>query len=125
MAPTGSEAALSAPGLLGFLIHVLVVAALVVWGRRVARERGGRGWRIASYLPIVGIGASMLGVLGTVVGLVRAFGSVAGADASHRAELLSDGIATAMWSTALGLGTAVVLYVGCFFAFLYGSYAKR
>jgi biopolymer transport protein ExbB/TolQ len=112
-------------GLLGFVVHIGLVYALVAWGRRIARERNTRAWWIASYLPIAAFLASQLGLLGTVHGLIDAFGAVGNTDPSHRAEVLSQGIAEAMWSTAIGLGVALVLYVGSIGAFLYATYGKK
>jgi biopolymer transport protein ExbB/TolQ len=109
----------------GLLIHLGLVYALVSWGRRVAERRKTRAWRIASYLPIVAFCSSVVGLAGTIVGLIRAFGATANADASHRAEILADGIQVAMFSTAIGLGLALLLYAGCVIAFLYGTYGPR
>lgn len=51
--------------------------------------------------------ATLIGLLGTITGLIKAFGAVAFAAANERAQLLSQGISEAMWNTALGLGIAV------------------
>ena len=56
---------------------------------------------------------SMLcGLLGTVVGLIVAFGAVANADASSKASMLAKGISEAMNCTAFGLIAAIVALVG-------------
>jgi biopolymer transport protein ExbB/TolQ len=52
--------------------------------------------------------ATLIGLLGTITGLIKAFGAVAFAAANERAQLLSKGISEAMWNTALGLGIAVL-----------------
>jgi biopolymer transport protein ExbB/TolQ len=52
--------------------------------------------------------ATLVGLLGTITGLIKAFGAVAFAAANERAQLLSKGISEAMWNTALGLGIAVL-----------------
>lgn len=55
------------------------------------------------YLASVGNIATMLGLLGTVYGLIVAFQGLGDASAVERASRLSDGIATAMATTAYGL----------------------
>jgi biopolymer transport protein ExbB len=51
----------------------------------------------------------LLGLLGTVSGLIEAFGAVAHAEPSQKAELLSAAIAAGMNATAFGLGSAIPL----------------
>jgi hypothetical protein len=122
--PTVSEG----PGLLqaalGVLINLALPLALFAWGRSLANRRGGRGWRLASYMPLGAILTSMLGLGLTIVGLLRAFGAVEGTDAADRATVLSNGIATAMWATAIGLGLSVVLYVASLVTFTFGELTK-
>lgn len=66
--------------------------------------------------------ATLIGLLGTVVGLIRAFGAVAAAKPEERSNLLARGISEALNNTALGLGIAVV----CIIAHaLLGSMSKR
>lgn len=52
--------------------------------------------------------AVLVGLFGTVLGLIRAFAAVSGADPAKRQELLAAGIAEALHNTALGLGIAIV-----------------
>lgn len=51
--------------------------------------------------------APLLGLLGTVVGMIRAFNDVATADALGRPELLAGGISQALLTTAAGLCVAI------------------
>ncbi len=53
--------------------------------------------------------ATLLGLLGTVMGLIRAFAAVATIDPAQKANLLSASISVAMNCTAFGLMTAVPL----------------
>lgn len=53
--------------------------------------------------------ATLLGLLGTIIGLIAAFSAVANADPSEKAALLSSSIAVAMNTTALGLIAAIPL----------------
>jgi biopolymer transport protein ExbB len=53
--------------------------------------------------------ATLLGLLGTVIGLINAFAAVASVNAAQKASLLSASISVAMNCTAFGLMTAVPL----------------
>jgi biopolymer transport protein ExbB/TolQ len=55
--------------------------------------------------------ATLIGLLGTVVGLIHAFGAVAAAKPEERQALLSSGIAEALNNTAMGLGIAVTCII--------------
>ncbi|MBI3773070.1 MAG: MotA/TolQ/ExbB proton channel family protein [Gammaproteobacteria bacterium] len=59
------------------------------------------------YLATLANVAMLLGLLGTVSGLIDAFGAVAHAEPSQKAELLSAAIAVGMNATAFGLGAAI------------------
>lgn len=53
--------------------------------------------------------ATLLGLLGTIIGLIQAFVAVANADPSDKANLLSASISVAMNTTAYGLIVAIPL----------------
>ncbi|MDX1252592.1 MAG: MotA/TolQ/ExbB proton channel family protein [Gammaproteobacteria bacterium] len=53
--------------------------------------------------------ATLLGLLGTIVGLIQAFTAVSNADPSEKAALLSSSISVAMNTTAFGLIVAIPL----------------
>lgn len=53
--------------------------------------------------------ATLLGLLGTIIGLIQAFTAVANADPADKADLLSASISVAMNTTALGLIAAIPL----------------
>jgi biopolymer transport protein ExbB/TolQ len=61
------------------------------------------------YLSMLANVATLLGLLGTIMGLIDAFGAVATAAASEKAALLSAAIAVAMNATAFGLVAAIPL----------------
>jgi biopolymer transport protein ExbB/TolQ len=66
--------------------------------------------------------ATLIGLLGTVVGLIRAFGAVAAAKPEERSNMLAKGISEALNNTAMGLGIAVT----CIIAHaILGSMSKR
>lgn len=61
------------------------------------------------YLATFANVATLLGLLGTIIGLIQAFTAVASADAAAKAELLSSSISVAMNTTAFGLIVAIPL----------------
>lgn len=71
------------------------------------------------YLALLANLAMLSGLLGTVVGLIIAFGAVANADAASKATMLAKGISEAMNCTAFGLMAALVALIG--FAVLNGK----
>jgi len=60
-----------------------------------------------SYLAMFANVATLLGLLGTIVGLILAFSAVAVADPSQKQQLLASGISQAMYTTASGLIVAI------------------
>lgn len=65
------------------------------------------GTERVSYLATIGNIATMLGLLGTVYGLIIAFSALGDTAAGERAVRLSEGISTAMATTAYGLITGI------------------
>ena len=61
------------------------------------------------YLAIFANVATLLGLLGTIIGLIAAFTAVANADPAEKANLLSQSISIAMNTTAFGLMVAIPL----------------
>ncbi len=59
------------------------------------------------FLGLLGNSATLLGLLGTIFGLIRAFSGVSAASASARQQVLAEGISIAMYTTAFGLIVAV------------------
>ena len=55
--------------------------------------------------------ATLIGLLGTVTGLIKAFGAVAAAKPEERTALLANGISEALNNTAMGLGIAVTCII--------------
>jgi biopolymer transport protein ExbB/TolQ len=60
-----------------------------------------------NYLATIANVATLLGLVGTIAGLIESFTAVGHADAQQKAALLANGISTAMNATLLGLGVAV------------------
>ncbi|MFC3151116.1 MotA/TolQ/ExbB proton channel family protein [Litoribrevibacter euphylliae] len=63
------------------------------------------------YLATMANVATLLGLLGTIIGLIAAFTAVANADPAEKATLLSQSISVAMNTTAFGLMTAIPLLI--------------
>jgi biopolymer transport protein ExbB len=59
------------------------------------------------FLSLLGNSATLLGLLGTIFGLITAFSGVSAASASARQQVLAEGISMAMYTTAFGLIVAV------------------
>jgi MotA/TolQ/ExbB proton channel family len=113
-----------ASGFIGLLMNLIFPLLLFAWGRSVANKRMGRGWRLASYMPLIAVISSMLGFLLTVLGLLRAFSAVANVDPSEKASHLAAGISMAMWATAIGMGISVLLYVASIVTFAIGELTR-
>lgn len=60
-----------------------------------------------NYLATIANVATLLGLLGTIAGLIESFSAVGHADPQQKAALLANGISTAMNATMMGLGVAV------------------
>jgi biopolymer transport protein ExbB len=65
-----------------------------------------------SFLAVFGNIAVLVGLLGTIAGLIHSFRGVADADPAQKAAMLSAGISEALNCTAFGLLVAIVAIVG-------------
>jgi biopolymer transport protein ExbB/TolQ len=61
----------------------------------------------SGYLPMLANVSTLMGLLGTIQGLIQAFDAVANATAESRQTLLADGIGVAMYTTFAGLVVAI------------------
>lgn len=88
------------------LTAIAAAVGLVRWSRFIARCHGAPRW--IRHVGPVGVVAMSVGLLGTVLGLMHAFSAVSapGLSAADRQRVLSNGIAEAMYNTAIGLGVA-------------------
>lgn len=64
------------------------------------------GW--ASFLAVFGNLATLVGLTGTIFGMIKSFQGVSKAGAAEKAQLLSEGISEALHCTAFGLMVAIV-----------------
>ncbi|MFH1810111.1 MAG: MotA/TolQ/ExbB proton channel family protein [Pseudomonadota bacterium] len=60
-----------------------------------------------NYLSMLSNVSTLLGLLGTIFGLIEAFSGIGAADAAQKQEILAKGISTAMGTTAFGLIVAI------------------
>lgn len=99
----------------------MIGAGLVCLGRRQPREEieyameeglletMPRLEKRTQYLATLANVSTLLGLLGTIIGLIAAFTAVASADPAEKASLLSQSISVAMNTTAFGLIAAIPL----------------
>jgi len=69
------------------------------------KTRIGALWSLANITTLVGL-------LGTITGLIRTFDAIGDANPADRQKKLSDGISEAMYNTAYGLSIALICMVG-------------
>jgi biopolymer transport protein ExbB len=65
------------------------------------------------YLATIANVATLIGLLGTIIGLMHAFEAIGSANAQQKASLLAAGISTAMNATMIGLAVAIPCMI-CF-----------
>jgi len=98
-------------------VAVVFAGAVRKWGRpavEVEQAIIDAGERVTNhlrrYLRVLNAVATvspLLGLLGTVVGMIRSFNAIATHDAMGRPELLASGISQALLTTAAGLSVAI------------------
>lgn len=64
------------------------------------------GW--SSFLAVFGNLATLVGLTGTIMGMIKSFQGVSRAGAAEKAQLLSEGISEALHCTAFGLMVAIL-----------------
>ena len=87
-------------------------------GTRVASNLNNR----VTYLADIGMIAPLLGLLGTVIGIIRSFGALGADVGSQRYMQLSHGISEALFNTAAGLAIGIPAMI--FYAFFRGRSQK-
>lgn len=102
-------------GALRKVIEAGTQAALDMGGREeiqakmdeVLYHEQGRLEARVEFLSMFGNVATLMGLLGTIVGMIRAFAAIAGVDQATKATMLAQGISEAMNATAYGLVVAI------------------
>ncbi len=84
-------------------IQDIVEASIISTNAKIEKGLG--------YIALIANISTLLGLLGTIYGLIQSFAAVASADPSEKAILLAQGISKAMNTTAFGLISAITLLV--------------
>ena len=101
------------PSFLGFVVETALAEVEGGWSavekalEDSAAEQAARLYRKIEYLSVIGNIAPMVGLLGTVVGMVIAFQEVASTQGAPRAAQLASGIYQALVTTVAGLIIAI------------------
>jgi biopolymer transport protein ExbB len=101
------------PSFLGFVVGSALAEAEGGWSavekalEDSAAEQAARLYRKIEYLSVIGNIAPMVGLLGTVVGMILAFQEVASTQGAPRAAQLASGIYQALVTTVAGLVIAI------------------
>lgn len=91
--------------------------SLIEHGLQIAVNDHSQGvQKRTSFLATIANVATLLGLFGTIAGLIASFEAVGHADAQQKSALLANGISTAMNATMLGLGIAIPCMIA--FSFL-------
>ena len=85
-------------------------AVIASMDERMAEVLPGLEKRVPMLWTLANI-ATLIGLLGTITGLIKAFGALESANPSERSAMLSKGISEAMYNTALGLFIAVLCMI--------------
>lgn len=67
--------------------------------------------RRLDFLSMIGATAPLMGLLGTVIGMINVFSDIAGAGSAANITLLADGIWQALITTAAGMSVAVPVLI--------------
>lgn len=103
----------SEPTMLGYVLHAGLLEApngFMSMERAIEEtldERSARLFRKIEYLNIIGNVAPMIGLLGTVTGMILLFAEIHAADAFPGARIVADKIAVALITTFWGLAVAI------------------
>jgi biopolymer transport protein ExbB len=63
------------------------------------------------FLSTIASVATLMGLLGTVMGMIRSFSALGDSGGGEAAQKLSEGISEALYNTALGIGTSAVAII--------------
>ena len=63
------------------------------------------------FLSTIASVATLIGLLGTVIGMIRSFSALGASGGSEASSKLSEGISEALYNTALGIGTSAIAII--------------
>jgi biopolymer transport protein ExbB len=101
------------PSMVGVVLHSALTEAPNGYGameravEETLDERSARLFRKIEYLNIIGNVAPMIGLFGTVVGMILLFAEIHAADAFPGARVVADRVAVALITTFWGLAVAI------------------
>ena len=101
------------PSMLGYVLNAALVEAangFAAMQRALEEsldERSARLYRKIEYINIIGCVSPMIGLLGTVTGMILLFAEIHAADAFPGARIVADRIAVALITTFWGLAVAI------------------
>ncbi len=101
------------PSMLGYAVNAALLEAgngFAAMERAIDEsidERSAKLFRKVEYLNIIGAVSPMLGLFGTVVGMILLFAEIHAADSFPRAQVVADNVATALVTTFWGLAVAI------------------
>lgn len=101
------------PSMLGYVVNTALLEAPNGYGameralEEALEERSAKLYRKTEYLNIIGAVSPMLGLFGTVVGMILLFSAIHAADSFPRAQVVADNVAVALVATFWGLAVAI------------------
>lgn len=101
------------PSMLGYVLNAALTeaangfAAMERGLEEALEERSAKLYRKIEYLNIIGNVSPMLGLFGTVVGMIYLFAEIHAADAFPPAQVVADQVAVALITTFWGLAVAI------------------
>lgn len=101
------------PSMLGYVVNTALLEAPNGFGameramEEALEERSAKLYRKTEYLNIIGAVSPMLGLFGTVVGMILLFSAIHAADSFPRAQVVADNVAVALVATFWGLAVAI------------------
>ena len=101
------------PSMLGYVVNTALLEAPNGYGameralEEALEERSAKLYRKTEYLNIIGAVSPMLGLFGTVVGMILLFSAIHAADTFPRAQVVADNVAVALVATFWGLAVAI------------------
>ncbi len=101
------------PSMVGYVLHAALREAPNGFGameralEEAIEERSSKLYRKIEYLNIIGAVSPMIGLFGTVVGMILLFSAIHAADSFPRAQVVADKVSIALVATFWGLAVAI------------------
>lgn len=101
------------PSMVGYVLHTALREAPNGLGameralEEAIEERSAKLYRKIEYLNIIGAVSPMIGLFGTVVGMILLFSAIHAADSFPRAQVVADKVSIALVATFWGLAVAI------------------